>query len=494
MKSFTRVGLPVLLVVGVVFGITFIRMYSGDEDGSNDSGTDVSKRAASSGPVLKFWTSKAVPPKGELSSIPPSLWHMAYWDPQVEMAASGHYAFLCENRNAEPVKVRVYETNCQCAGVDLAVIPRDTFNEFAIGSVLSGGPLLSGSGPLAALMHVDFSRRLTWLPLFKDKERHEQTIPGADPSSRGGPQLAFVRLNWTGKGEPGPKTIAAEFFASIGENGPPSHTQLAVETTIVPAFDVFRRTGPSQWVLARELPVGELRENSVVSHTIYLGSATRHYLVPSLSIGKPDPCITWTDPVRASDDELASVNEQLRASAAHLKGVRTLYKMQITVKERVEIMDGEKKQLRQLDLGPLDRKLVVSSAEAGNWSLSLRGRVLGDVTVQGGAEGGRIDLGDSFPADQDRSRDVILVAERAGLDLTLLDGEITPNYLKVKFEPLDTVEGRKKWRLRVTVPKGTLYGALPDTSGVVLQTNDPIPRRFRIPVRGMTYDSGGPRL
>ena len=49
-------------------------------------------------------------------------------------------------------------------------------------------------------------------------------------------------------------------------------------------------------------------------------------------------------------------------------------------------------------------------------------------------------------------------------------------------------------RLRVTVPKGSLYGALPPNSAVILTTAGPNPRRLRIPVRGTAYDSGGPRI
>ena len=37
MKSFTRIGLPILLVVGVVFGITFIRMYSPEDTETDET-------------------------------------------------------------------------------------------------------------------------------------------------------------------------------------------------------------------------------------------------------------------------------------------------------------------------------------------------------------------------------------------------------------------------------------------------------------------------
>jgi hypothetical protein len=47
----------------------------------------------------------------------------------------------------------------------------------------------------------------------------------------------------------------------------------------------------------------------------------------------------------------------------------------------------------------------------------------------------------------------------------------------------------------VTVPKGKLYGALPADSKIVLTTTDANPRRIRIPIRGMSADTGrGPDL
>ena len=87
-----------------------------------------------------------------------------------------------------------------------------------------------------------------------------------------------------------------------------------------------------------------------------------------------------------------------------------------------------------------------------------------------------------------------MLAERAGLELSLLDNEIVPNFLKVKFVPLPPLGDRKQYRLRVTVPKNSLVGPLPANSAVVLKTNGPNPRRFRIPIKGTTFDSGEPRL
>ena len=45
MKSFTRIGLPIFVVVAAVFGITFVRVYSPD-DPSNDGPRTKSAKSA----------------------------------------------------------------------------------------------------------------------------------------------------------------------------------------------------------------------------------------------------------------------------------------------------------------------------------------------------------------------------------------------------------------------------------------------------------------
>jgi hypothetical protein len=313
------------------------------------------------------------------------------------------------------------------------------------------------------------------------------------PAAAGGnPQFALVRLSWTPKGEPGPKGITAELYASLGE-ATPSHTQLAVEANIAPAFGIVRRDGTNHWAATREASVGELLENGVSKHTIYLTSTTRSFLLPSVESDADDPCITWSKAVEASDEEMNSARQfTAQAGDKPMRRVKCMYKLDVTIRERTEVEVRGKKEMRQLDLGRFDRKFTIAAANGGSWPFRVSGQVLGDVTFPNGADAGRIDLGSAFPADQDRSRDVTILADRPGLELSLIESEVIPNYLKVKLIPLPAQEGKNQYRLRVTVPKNSLYGALPENSVVVLKTNGPNPRRLRLPVKGMTFDSGKP--
>ncbi len=297
MKSLTRVGLPILLVAGVVFGITFIRMYSPEDEQSQGKGKGKETLVARE-QVLKFYTTKAAVTTP--ASTPKHLW---YWDSTIEVGSPGHFEFWCQNKHDQPVTIWVPATNCQCAGAELSVVPPDAYQEYAVTSVLSASPFCPGAGPIAALAHLQLNQRLTWLPLFKGDNRPEQTIPAANPSV--GPQFAMVRMAWTGKGEPGPKGVSAEVYARIGD-GIPSRDLLGVDMSVVASFEPTRRVG-SEWFPIREVAFGELRENGEVRHTIFLASFTRTHFLFNISTNRPTPCISWTEPVPATNEELESL-------------------------------------------------------------------------------------------------------------------------------------------------------------------------------------------
>lgn len=493
MNSFTRIGLPIFVVVAAVFGITFVRMYSPDDpdNGQNPRPTGTTKSLVRKEP-LKLLLSTAKPVTANPEPWERSLTH---WDPEVEVGEAGHFEFWAHNPHPEPVTVRVSDTNCQCAGVEVAAVKPYDFKDYAVVSALAGGPLGPASGPLAAIAHVTLDRRLAWSPLLdKDKDggaKYDVTIPAADPAA--GTQPVIIRLAWNPKGEPGGKEIWTKITAGVGDSQPTLYT-LTAHSLAVPAFDVVRRDGSTGWAPAGDLNVGELRENGEGKRVVYLMSTTRRHLLYSLSTDRPDPCVTWTDPAPASTEEIQSLSDYFSQSGRPVRRLKSVYKLEVTVRERTETEAGGKKQFHQLDLGLLDRRLTVSAVDGGSFNLAVRARVLGDVSFLDGAPDGRVDLGNSFPVDQDRTKTVVLVAERADLNLKLAEAETTPNYMKVKLDPLEKFDGRNQWRLRVTVPKGSLYGALPPNSAVILTTAGPNPRRLRIPVRGMTYDSGGPRI
>lgn len=486
MKTFTRIVLPILLVAAGVFGITFIRVYSPDDPDDSGGGGDGGKAGVVREPALKFFTTGAI--ASNEKSTPKHLW---YWDSTIEIGTPGHFEFWCQNRHPEPVTVHVPGTNCQCAGAELAVVPPEAYQDYLLTSAIAGGPLCP-LGPASAFVHAHFDRKLTWLPLYSaGASKGEHVIPA--PGTTGLPQFGIVRVGWTPKGESGQKIVSADVYSTRDNDKVSSLDRLKAEVNVIPAFNVMRREG-SQLFLGRELPVGEFRENAIAQRTMYVVSFTRTYLNLQLTSASPTPCVSWTKPVPVTDEEKAQLSAFVRGKDESLRRVKAAYRFDVTVKERTEIQKDGGKEIRQLDLGPIDHKINVEDVTAGNLNVEVSGRVLGDITILGGADAGRIDFG-TFSADQGASKSVSLLADRPGFDLVHAENETMPNYLKVKFEPLkNTPDGRKQWRLQVSVPKQMLYGSFADSSAVVLKTVGPNPRRLRFPVRGMTFDSGTPRL
>lgn len=493
MKFFSRVVLPVALVIAAVFGITFVRVYSPEDPDTAPRGPKGAAGKGTSEP-LRIPLRIAAPVSPPVDKGRETL---TYWNPEIEMGVAGHYEFWAHNTHPDPVNVRVFDVNCQCAGIEVAAVPQDALKEYAVGSAVAASPFCPTPALGAAIAHATFDRRLQWSKLLDQNktpaEKYDGSIPGADPAA--GTQAAIFRLGWNPKEEVGPKEVNATIMAGLGD-AQPSHYKLIVHTLIVPAFDLVRRDGPADWgpVKEKTLQLGELRENGEARRTVYMASTTRSQFVYRVESDRPDPCVTWTEPVPATAEEIRSLSDSFNQPGRMNRRVQSVYKFEVTVRERCETEAGGKKQLHQLDLGLLDRRLTLTAVGGGSERLSIRGRVLGDISFLSGAPDGRVDLGNAFPVNQDWTKDVVLIAERPELDLTLVAAETLPNYLKVRLDPLEKIDGRNQWRLRVTVPKGQLFGALPETSGVVLTTGGPNPRRLRIPVRGMTYDSGAPRI
>src|SRR5919198_2645506 len=101
MKTFTRIVLPILLVAGVVFGITFIQMYSPEEERSDATPGGSGKPGGPQGLPLKFGLTRVATPKEERTDQGPvpladHLRHLKYWSGDLEVGAAGHYDFWCQ--------------------------------------------------------------------------------------------------------------------------------------------------------------------------------------------------------------------------------------------------------------------------------------------------------------------------------------------------------------------------------------------------------------
>lgn len=491
MNSFTRIGLPILLVAGVVFAITFATRYTTEPDenlpgmpGKNGAqGKDAAKPKEL---PLKFYTTQVGGP------ITANTTHLKYWSNEVEVEQQGGYGFWVSNKHPQPVQLQATDASCTCTNVEVANVPNDAMTELTLLSAIGNSPLLGMPIPaISAFGHVKLSNQLDWQVMFTKEQKKSVDINAAQDSK---PQLAIIKMKWNGKAPEGPKNLNVSLISNLPD-GSLHATRLEASILVVPSYALLVRNG-TKWDFANELNFGELGENSNATREVFAVSSKRLYL-PLISNleGESTPCITISNGVPATSEEINSLLNYTVDGNRFMSSISTMTKYTISVKERVLADSTDNKSLKQLDLGVVDRRVRFTGENGNdNRSIFVRGRVMGDIRILAGSANGKVDMGTGFSIDQDQQRVLTIIAERDGLDVSLLENEVVPNYLKVKLEPQKPIDGRKTWRLTVTIPKGTLFGALPINSVIMLKTNDATPRRLRLPVVGSAYDSGTPRI
>jgi hypothetical protein len=502
MKSLTHVVLPIALVVGAIFGITFITSYTSppkqEEKPLVGPGT-------SSEPPLRFFTLEGKPGTPfELSKMLKSpsdpdaearptgfgeianLYRRAMYQPDIEIGETGHHDFWFRNSHPQAVRIALQGKSCQCAGARLGIVPPAAWQQYLERMGAMGGlTALPSSAPLFALACADLQQKIAWQELVARDVPDDQRPVIAAADDRTGPQLGIVRVTWEGKAE-GPKTITAEVYAHL-PNAAGSVDRLDVQTNVVPSVRIWP---PG----AADMQFGDLLAYTSSAREFILWSSTRRALDLSLGLAKSEnePCLVWTEPQPLSDVELADLSRELSRQANFALRARCAYKVKVTLHERREIEHNGMKEVRQMDVGPMAKVLVVSAGTKNEINIALRAAIRGEVRIIGGAEDqDRIDLGRPFQSNQEKIKEVRVVSDRPDLDLELAPDATMPAYLEATLTPR-MADGRREWTLRVRVPPDKLFGALPADSAIVLQAKDTSKRRIRIPVVGKTFDSGSP--
>jgi len=493
MKTLTQVILPIVALAGLVFFITYITNYAPP---SPANGPDKKTTAQIS---LRFTDLKGrrephpaqMTPEQKLryqeltQEQKQRLTHLEYWRDNYELGEKGHFDFWFTNENNQPVRLAWVKANCQCAGVELALVSPEAWEVYVNATMLACCPSASLPSILDALnsAHVRFLESMQWTPLDKNADA---AVAAASPA---GPQMGILRLNWTGKDTEGPKTISAEFVAQLpGANAEP--IPLEVNFKVVPPFDVY---SPS--TRGRGIQLDDLQADSERMGLFYVSSRTRRDLsisVSANSMGENKECVSWSSPERLTENQIAQLVKE-NAIPSEMLDHQCIYRLLLTVCERKQIEQNSEKVTKKLDLGPLHFPLNVAAGEGKPIAVPVIGMVRGEVRIGDGSTSDKIDFGAAYPSSGVGSKKVTLASNRADFDLEVVHNECTPDYLQVTLEPdKDKQNGNKSWTLTVTIPPGKLFGSLADAF-VILKTKDGLGRRIRIPVKATTYDSG-PRL
>jgi hypothetical protein len=435
-----------VVVIVMVFGITFAVNYMGTSPpptgGPTDDNVDRSEVT---------FTETEFPKATE-----PPL--------EQEVRQPGHHDFWFTNGNDKPVKVGLDSKNCTCSNVQLFLAPAGV-----------------SARPEEARMK-ELENSLTPVQLVEmDPTKEAVAVVPAKGSG-------WVRLGWSGeRNQAGtPITLRAKLWMNQ-KNG----LQATLDARV-------RFLEPLQVVLQdardREIQAGELTE-AQLPHTLLVTcfSGTRpKFQLKTRVIGLQT--VPRAEPV-AVGQPVPLTAEECRTLEQHLVGdrparVQAGYRVPVVIRGKLE--DGT-----LVDAGPFRRRieLEVEGLVAEPITVTVAGRIQGDVIVGDQEDGGRVLLG-QFDRKRGSRQFVAVRSDRAGLKLEF-DRERTPAFLNANLpdQPSVSAEGRSTWRVEVEVLPNRARGTFPrenDTlyrdSAVYLRVVGSKTQSVRIPVGGTAND------
>jgi hypothetical protein len=383
--------------------------------------------------------------------------------PQVaELTAEGHYNFHFQNTHTVPVTFGVLKKNCNCASVQVCIMPEDWKD-------LKTEELAERAEEPA----------LNWKQMELDG-------PGFEvPAGAAG----WVRVNWPANaGELGAKLYKAELWMQKPDRGAPMTLEVPV-TFVLPV--IVREATKMEDDVYKDI-ILDTGDQRMVDFIVFSHTRAHFKLTPAPT--REDPCIVYHEPTALPKERL----EQLTLAQAG-KPVKVGYHVRLTIHEHV----GD----RQLDLGAFRRTVAWTSEVAPALPIEgkLRGIVLGEVRGPPSWYEAKQFPGINFETVRPDGRDekeVVLESRDPdpSLQLTL---DRTVDFLDVKLAEGKDSEGRKTWTVSAKFKKDSPFrGPFPDPPRVKyedcavvflvthkgVQGEEP-KRRIRIPVRGTVQGS-----
>lgn len=462
MKSYGQLSLAVIILIGLVAGVTFIAQYQ--------SGTGEAPKPP---PVVdKSPVSQTVP---VVTVVNPKVEWNPTWMSEVEQHMPGHYDYWLTNDSDTPIEIGLVKTSCKCSSVFGCILPPDQAKIYqqwlqlmAANTILhSSEGLLSGISRFTAEMIAAPSM------LHAEPKWGELKADGKDGIVFPPKHAGMLRLQWAArKDKLGSEMIWAELWSQPREGEVRPRQVMKVE---LPVHFVSPLLVNPLGRNVEDLSAGEKRSMEFICW-----SPTRASFPLEVFDKDRHPCIKCeATPLSTQDLNKYVGNVKSRM----LSG----YHVRVTVQERIN-------ETTQMDVGPMSRRIVFrSSADIEDAAAILTGTIKGEVTVGDEKGKGRASLG-SFKSANGASVTVPIQAERYGLEIDTDPGSIRyePDYLQKSLKAtLKKLSGgsdkRGRWALHLQVAPGALTGFLPDRSAVFLKIAGAQGRSIRIPVEGVGY-------
>jgi hypothetical protein len=481
MKSTLKILVPLVALVGLVFGVTLLLQYTPTEEKDGGKGP---KGGGGERPLTFFTSTRAWDGRPVWAVYPdaPSPTAPDHFFPGFfEKNTKTRTAFWFENRNASPVSVQLKGVTCSsCSGGSLAPVPPEALRNLLQLTAVSGLPLgLTSPLPLglAAGAWADTVGRLQWQSHKFATTDWTFTVPAAPKDPWSPSQLGILVLEFDTAG----KNHLGATFASQVQG---SADQFAEDT-----FNInFEVVNPFE-LAPLTINVGELRDNSqprideffVFSATREPGTGDGQLPPPNCRVsmpggaGEPGKLVAVEPPVLIPEAEYASLAERMSGPSKTVR-VRAAYRVPV----RITPQAGDDR----LDIGLLEREVwvTVPVSNAAERAVKIQGKVTGGVGLRDAKE---FALG-TFKGKDGATKEEVLAADRPETELEVVPGQCRPEFLKVELKRLPSGPDRGLYAVKVTVPPDRQFGAI-NNGVVVLQIKGPKPQRVRIPVTG----SGG---
>lgn len=510
-----KILIPIVALIGVVFGITFFSQYTPPSDDSKPG-----KKVEGGESPLHFFTStrrwdpplfaKPTPyqpfdyrglPLLAPTALDPDMPFRysvqdrafpAFFEVYDAEAGPKHPAsFWFENPHRKPVSMQLKYVSCgACSGGNVAAIPPDVTKQILQMSHVSVLPqgLLSGLplGMVGPAANLD-EPRMSWQKfVFRDKPDATYKIPAAGENPDGwSPQWGILQLQFS-VGKVGTKQLAAEFESVVEGTQLVERNKFVIVSEGVNPFDLSRSL----------IDLGEMSEKSEPrKFDIIAFSSTRgarrtgigemgDLAAPTAGVrmphgGDPGEFIQIGPPQRIPDDQL----DQVVAENADPSQPRKMVRVEAAY--RYTVTFNPKAGGKNIDIGLFERDIWFTLPNAEERLIHVRGMVSGIVWLANNQN--EIEMG-VIPRSTGLAKNFTLLTARNDLKVKLLD-QSKPGYLVVKLDkdPKPPSADRGYYKLTVRVPsakESTQVRAGSWSGEIVLEVVGSTAQRIRIPIKG----------
>lgn len=511
LKSVLKVAVPLVALMGVIFGATLFSMYTPKQQDDSDKGAQSSTGQIGEEPPLRFFNSARSwdPPSIDLKyrhlpNLAPSR------DPSKEDPESfalqdrvfpGFYepgsetprraAFWFENRNPHSVLMQLKGVSCgACSGGRVAAIPPELLKGVLQRTALGALPIGTFNPfgiSLAAGPAAEFDKKLEWTThKFSESPNATYQVPAAAATpDKWAPQWGILELTFTVHKDP-KVPLTAQFATQVEGTTQRGANMFAIMFAASEACAVSRSS----------IDVGEINQlTGDREYTFLLYSATRGRtsefgdLLPPVCTVQADPgvdpgrFVEVTKVVRVPDAELFEVAQET-AKAGQITKVQAAYRVTVTVRPQV---DGAR-----IPIGALDRTVFISSGTAAV-GVKVNAMVKGAVWLANGKA--EIEI-PTFKGRLGTVHAPELVTESTGLELSVVEDESKPRAFKYQLVPKPDRGGQGYYDLKITIPPSAQFGAIREAvvvlearpkkaAGAAPDAAAAPGQRIRIPVRGV---------